>query len=68
MAAEMTADCSLVSRLQGGQGIDHWVMSWKATDGDAVGENGIVKAVETWMECMGYGGDYYKWTMSVGPC
>lgn len=65
MAAEMAADCALSTRLANGQGIDHWVISWKCGDREHVEAGEIFDAVDRWILDMGYGGGSYKWTASI---
>lgn len=69
MAAEMAADCSLSMRLRSAkgksQGIDHWVMSLKATAGETPSADELMKAADTWIESMGYGGDAHKWCAAI---
>lgn len=63
-AREMAADCSLSSKLRDGQGVDHWILSWKATNGEKVSISERFRAARTWIDEMGYG-EGHKWTASI---
>ena len=64
MAAEMAADCTLSRQLKDGQGVDHWVLSWKDTDGPGPDATQMMEAVNDWIAAMGYGVGH-KWTAAI---
>lgn len=64
MAAEMAADCALSRQLKDGQGVDHWILSWKDTDGPGPDASQMMDAVDDWITAMGYGVGH-KWTAAI---
>lgn len=64
MAAEMAGDCALSKRVD--QGVDHWVLSFKKDAADELKPDQIFKAVDQWVDDMGYGEkDAHKWTAAI---
>lgn len=65
MAAEMAGDCALSTRLKDGQGIDHWVISWKGEDDRKPSVDSMMEGAKSWVEAMGYGGGRHKFVISI---
>lgn len=66
MAAEMAGDCALSMRLKDGQGIDHWVISWKdGENGERPSVDSMMEGAKSWIESMGYGGGRHKYAIAI---
>lgn len=63
MSAELLEDCQLSKHVKAP--ISHWVMSWKCTEGENIPTSSIFDAIDDWRGNMGYGGDGFKYVISI---